>query len=133
VPALYTCFHPLTAIREVSRLGAPLQPITICEYRVDCHRIFDAADPMRCAENGITQAMLACPTWREQMLAGAVPASQALADRLIGLGYCGMIVRSFAARTSERDLNVVFWRWSEEPPTMVRVVDDEGRLGPPAG
>ena len=77
--------------------------------------------------------MLECPTWREEMLAGRVPASQALADRLIARGYCGMIVRSFATGSTERDLNVVFWRWSEEPPTMVRVIDDESRLRRPPG
>jgi RES domain-containing protein len=133
VPALYTSLDPATAIREVSRLGGPIQPITLCVYRVDCHRILDATKTVRGAEEGVTEAMLACPTWREEMLVGRVPASQALADRLIARGYCGMIVRSFAGGSAGRDLNAVFWRWSEEPPTMVHVIDDEGRLRPPSG
>ena len=44
------------------------------------------------------------------MLAGELPASQALADRLIAAGYAGMRVRSFPAGTSVDDFNLVMWR-----------------------
>ena len=62
------------------------------------------------------------------MLAGRAPDGQALADRLIARGYCGMIVRSFAPGGGADDLNVVFWRRSPQPPVMVRVLDGERRL-----
>ena len=62
------------------------------------------------------------------MLAGAIPASQALADRLIAAGYVGMQVRSFAVGTGTDDLNLVMWRWGSEPPARVVLIDDEGRL-----
>ena len=62
------------------------------------------------------------------MYRGAVPASQALADRLIGSGYVGMLVRSFAAGTDTDDLNLVFWRWGDRLPSHVVVIDDQRRL-----
>lgn len=71
---------------------------------------------------------LACPTWEADMLAGAIPASQALADRLIAAGYAGMRVRSFALGTGAGDINLVMWRWGPETPARVVLVDDEGRL-----
>ena len=62
------------------------------------------------------------------MLAGLVPASQAVADRLVAAGYVGMRVRSFAAGARGDDLNLVMWRWGAERPARVVLVDDEGRL-----
>ncbi|MDE0334845.1 MAG: hypothetical protein OXI64_07795 [Defluviicoccus sp.] len=44
------------------------------------------------------------------MLAGRVPESQALADRLIAAGHAGMRVWSFAAGAGPDDLNLVLWR-----------------------
>ena len=41
------------------------------------------------------------------MLAGAIPASQSLADRMIAAGCAGMRVQSFAAGASADDLNLV--------------------------
>ena len=105
-PALYTALDPITAVREVSELGAPMQPVTLCQYEVDCHRIFDATDQATLAAEAVDVDMLACPNWERDMLAGGVPASQALADRLIARGYCGMIVRSFAQGSGAGDRNV---------------------------
>ena len=62
------------------------------------------------------------------MLAGAVPASQALADRLIAAGYVGMRVRSFAVGAGADDVNLVMWRWGANPPARVTLIDDEHRL-----
>ena len=62
------------------------------------------------------------------MYGGAVPASQALAERLIGSGYVGMLVRSFAAGAGPDDVNLVFWRWGNRLPSRIVVIDDQGRL-----
>ena len=62
------------------------------------------------------------------MLAGRVPASQQLADRLIAAGFAGMRVRSFAAGTGPDDLNLVLWRWGDDRPARVALIDDERRL-----
>ena len=62
------------------------------------------------------------------MLAGIIPVSQSLADRLIAAGYVGIRVQSFAPGAATDDLNLVFWRWGNHPPSQVVLVDDEERL-----
>ena len=62
------------------------------------------------------------------MYRGEVPASQALAERLIRAGYVGMLVRSFAAGAGTDDRSLVLWRWGGRLPSRVAVIDDERRL-----
>ena len=128
VPALYTSLAPLVAIREAQPFGRPLQPLTLCAYEIDVEPVFDALDQERRRAYGVAASDLVCPTWEAEMLAGTVPASQALADRLIAAGYAGMRVRSYAAGASLDDLNLVLWRWSADRPSRVVLIDDEGRL-----
>jgi len=128
VPALYTSLTAVTAIREAEPLGRPMQPLTICAYEVDAEPVFDALDGERCRAAGVDEVDLACPCWEAEMLAGLVPASQAVADRLVAAGYVGMRVRSFAAGARGDDLNLVMWRWGAERPARVVLVDDEDRL-----
>ena len=128
VSALYTSLGPLTAIREAQPLGRPMQPLTLCAYEVDAEPVFDALDEERRRNLGVSDADLACPTWEGEMLAGAVPASQALADRLIAGRFAGMRVRSFAAGTGPDDINLVMWRCGARLPSRVVLVDDEDRL-----
>jgi len=108
VAALYTSLSELTAIREASLWGRPMQPLTLCQYEVDCHRIFDSADPAQLALEDISMEDLAAPDWEQEMLEGLSPASHVVADHLIARGYCGMIVRSFARGSTADDLNAVF-------------------------
>ena len=77
----------------------------------------------------MTEADLTCPTWETEMLVGSVPATQALANRLIAAGYVGIQVRSFAAGAGPDDCNLVMWQWSADRPARVVLIDDEGRLG----
>ncbi len=128
VPALYTSLAPLTAIREAQPLGRPMQPLTLCAYQVDAEPVFDAMDAESRRALKLTEADLACPAWEAEMRIGAVPASQALADRLIAAGYAGMEVRSYAAGASPEDLNLVLWQWNSDRPVRVILIDDEGRL-----
>ncbi|NBB70658.1 MAG: RES domain-containing protein [Alphaproteobacteria bacterium] len=130
VPALYTATTPLGAILEASPGGRPLQPITLCEYRVDCADVVDATDPEVRGALEIEDDDLACPDWRATMLAGGIPRSQALADRLVALGFAGLRVPSFAPRALADGVNVVFWRWEPELPHLVRVAADDNRLPP---
>ena len=105
-----------------------MQPLTLCAYEVDAEPVFDTQDEARRRALGVRVSDLACPTWESEMLSGELPASQALADRLIAEGYSGMRVRSFAAGTGPDDLNLVMWRWSARRPARVVLIDDEGRL-----
>ncbi|MCY3858714.1 MAG: hypothetical protein OXG25_07380 [Gammaproteobacteria bacterium] len=43
-------------------------------------------------------------------------------------GYAGILVKSFAYRAAESDLNLVLWRFGPELPTQITLADDEGRL-----
>ncbi len=133
IPTLYTSLDPLTAIREAQPLGRSMQPVTLCAYEVDSEPVFDTRDDDQCAALGVDDAELACPAWETEMLEGAVPASQALADRLIDAGYVGMLVRSFAAGTGADEFNLVLWSWGKERPSRVVLIDDEGRLLPGSG
>ena len=133
LPALYTSLTPLVAIREAQPLGRPMQPLTLCACEVDAEPVFDGMDEERRRALSVLDSHLHCPAWEADMLAGGIPASQALADRLIAAGHVGMRVRSFAAGASADDLNLVMWRWGPERPARVVPIDDEGRLsGGPA-
>ena len=128
VPTIYTSLTPLTALREAQPLGRPMQPLTLCAYDVDAEPVFNTLDEECCRSLGVRDHDLACPNWEADMLAGAIPASQALADRLIAAGYVGMLVQSFAAGTGSDDHNLVAWTWSHDRPARIILVDDEGRL-----
>jgi RES domain-containing protein len=132
VPALYTSLSPLTALLEASPLGRPMQPLTLCAYVVDAEPVFDARDRSILAAHGASAADVECPNWNREMLAGRVPASQKLADRLQAAGFVAMLAPSFARGAGRGDGsgddNLVFWQWGDDLPSRVRVIDDDRRL-----
>jgi len=128
IPALYTSLTPVTAIREAQPLGRTMQPITLCAYEVDSEPVFDTREVAQRTALAVSDSELVCTAWETEMLEGKVPASQALADRLIDAGYAGMLVQSFAAGTHDDEFNLVLWAWSHDRPSRVILVDDEGRL-----
>ena len=125
--ALYTALSPLTALREASPIGRPMEPLTLCQYQVDCAPILDTRDPAACKAQGVAWDDLACPEWEMQMLRGALPRSQALAERLIDSGFAGMVAPSFA-RGASGEFNLVLWTWGDSLPTLIRVIDSTQRL-----
>ena len=131
VPALYFSLSPITAIREAQPVGRPMQPLTLCAYEVDAEPVFDAEDPMMLREANVDPSDVACATWEADMFGGSVPASQVLAERLVAAGYVGMRVRSFAIGAGSEDCNLVMWKWGENYPVRVAVIDEEGRLPHP--
>lgn len=126
--ALYTALSPLTAIREASPLGRPLDPITLCEYAVDCADVLDATDPEGWAAAGIDADDLCCRDWELRMMKGMPVPSQDLSERLIGAGFAALMVRSFARGATVAEVNLVFWNWRAAPPHAVRVIDTAQRL-----
>ena len=128
IPTLYTSLTPLTAIREAQPLGRPMQPLVLCAYEVDVEPVFDSMEAAQRLAMGVSESDLSCPTWEAEMYAGEIPASQALAERLIAASYAGMRVRSFARAVSADDFNLVIWKWGSRPPVRVALIDDEGRL-----
>jgi RES domain-containing protein len=117
----------MTAIREANQVGS-LQPTTLVSYDADLERIFDARDAKALASEGMDATALAASIWRDEMRASGEARTQSFARRLIGAGYCGLLVRSFAPGTSEDDLNLVLWSWGNAPPSYLSPIDDEGRL-----
>ena len=105
-----------------------MQPLTLCAYEVDAEPVFEGHSEEYRRSPGVSEFDLSCPTWEAEMLAGAIPASQALADRLIAADYVGMQVRSFAVGTGADDLNLVMWRCGAERPARIVLIDEEGRL-----
>ena len=118
----------MTAIREAEPLGRRMQPLTLCAYEIDAEPIFDALQKDQRDAFRISDSDLGCATWEAEMLAGSIPRSQALAERLITVGCVGMRVPSFAVGASINDLDLVMWRWDRARPTRVVLIDDEGRL-----
>ena len=78
----------------------------------------------------VAGVLLEDPGWRDEMKAAGESRSQGFARRLIGDGCHGLMVRSFAAGTTEDDINLVLWRWSEAAPHRLILIDDENRLSP---
>ena len=107
-----------------------MQPLVLCAYEVDADAVFDALNPAARAAQSVSQAELDCPDWRNALFSGRTPASQALADRLIAAGFIGMRYRSYAVGASGADVNLVLWRWGNDLPDRVTLIDDDNRLGP---
>ncbi len=128
-PALYTALSVLGAIREASPFGRPMEPLTLCEYGIDCADMLDLRDAAVCEEAGVRWEELAVPDWELRMLRGEPVPSQQMAERLIAKGVAGIVVPSFARGGAEAgDANAVFWDWGAEGRHRVRVIDTHGRL-----
>ncbi|MGK9086112.1 RES family NAD+ phosphorylase [Brucella intermedia] len=126
-PALYTSLSIMTALREANQVGA-LQPTTLVSYSAAFGSIFDTRNNVALRAQGMDDASLADPTWREQMKEAGQAKTQAFADRLVAAGYHGLLVRSFAPGAREDDFNLVLWKWSNVAPCKLTLIDDEGRL-----
>lgn len=127
--ALYTSLRPETAWLEAQAgFAFKAQPMTLCAYRVDCAGVLDLTDATALAARGIDPAALGC-RWAELHDRGQPVPSWLVAERLRQEGAAAVVVPSFAiGALPERDRNLVFWRWSREPPHQVSVVDDHDRL-----
>ncbi|WP_231739351.1 RES family NAD+ phosphorylase [Novosphingobium sp. FSW06-99] len=130
MPALYTSLRPETAMREANQVGA-FQPITLVAYRAEIVRVFDGTDPVALSKLGISVATLADCRWRDTMLAGSIPATQQLAIDLKVQRYAGILVPSFAPHAQADDRNLVLWTWGQQPPAVLQLIDDQGRLSSP--
>ncbi|PIO96311.1 RES family NAD+ phosphorylase [Pleomorphomonas carboxyditropha] len=127
-PALYLTLDVLTAIREANQVGS-LQPTTLVAYDADIDDLYDSRDAAALAAHGLTSGDLAAATWRDEMQASGRSRTQGFAADLLAAGFSGLLVRSFARGSSDADLNLVLWRWSEGLPHRLTVIDEEGRLG----
>lgn len=125
--ALYLSTSLLTAIREANQIG-DLQPTTIVAYNADIDPIFDSRDPGALKAFNMAATDLADQSWRDQMKGNRKARTQDFAEALVAAGFNGLLVRSFARGATDADLNVVLWKWSDMPPTMIVPIDDDDRL-----
>nr|WP_202385638.1 RES family NAD+ phosphorylase [Altericroceibacterium endophyticum] len=112
MPALYLALSFSTAIREVNQAGS-LQPNTVVAYDDEIENVFDTRDPAALDGFKMDLAGLADPTWRDQVKAPGLAATQQLAIDLIDAGHTGMLVQSLAPGAAADDLNLVLWTWGE--------------------
>jgi len=127
-PALYLALTIETAMKEVSLgLGYRIDPCVLCSYDVDCADVADLRAAAGRAEYNVAPAELSC-AWKSDVLERREPASWLLARRLIARGIAGILVPSFAPGATQRDENLVLWKWSARPPHQVRVFDPSKRL-----
>ena len=118
----------MTAFGEATQgFTRRLQPLTMCEYDVDCDGIVDLRDHAACHANGVTPADLAC-AWLRLQLAGKQAPSWIVADRLKAANGPGILVTSFVPGAAATDVNLVLWRWGPDLPCRVNVHDPGGRL-----
>ena len=126
-PALYCSLSPLTALREANQIG-DLQPTVLVAYNAQIESVFDGRSVRTLADFGMAPELLADPAWRDEVTVSGEARTQTFAKSLLGRGYHGLLVPSFARGAGTDDLNLILWRWGAQPPSQLDLIDDENRL-----
>ena len=125
---LYLSLDVMTSIGECTQgFSHRLQPLTMCEYDVDCDGIADLRDDAGRATHGVTWDELDC-SWLTDLRAGHDAPSWLVADRLKKAGHSGILVPSFVPGAAADNNNLVLWRWGPDLPHQVIAYDPSGRL-----
>jgi RES domain-containing protein len=128
VAALYLSLDWQTAIIEASQgFAYRIPPLTIVSYEVDCDDIVDLTSAEERARHRVSEKAMAC-AWRLLADTRAPVPSWRIAERLKEAGLAGIIVPSYAVGADRDAKNLVLWRWSEELPHRVGIIDVERRL-----
>lgn len=129
LPALYTSERFETAWLEAQQgFAFKTQPLTLCTYEVDCGPILDLCNftirerVRPSSDTWMHEAWMEKQLWREPVIAWEI------AQQLIEMGFVGIRVPSQVKGATDRDINIVFWKWARWTPTMVHAIDDEDRL-----
>jgi len=127
-PTLYTSLTAVTALAEYHQ-GFPHrpQPTTLCAYSVDCKNIVDISDPKEQARYGVTASDIATD-WEFQIIIGNTPVTWVLAEKMIQNNIAGIIAPSFTVNTTPDARNLILWKWGDEVPHQVLVIDHDDRL-----
>lgn len=127
-PTLYLSLDIMTSVGECTQgFGHRLQPLTMCEYDVDCEDIADLRDDAGRNAHGVDWDELDCG-WLTYQRAGRDAPSWLVADRLRKGGHSGILVPSFVPGAAAGSDNLVLWRWGADLPHQVVVFDPTGRL-----
>ena len=127
-PALYLSFTAPTALAEYNQ-GFPHrpQPSTLCAYEIDCEDILNLIDGDQRKIALISLSEIAC-AWELMVTKKQKPPTWEMAERLIGSGFAGIIVPSYAKNAPSGGMNIVLWDWQDALPHQVKLIDDDNRL-----
>lgn len=104
-----------------------MQPLTMCEYDIDCEPVADLRTDFDRKAVGVELDDLAC-AWLNFLRAGKEAPSWRVVDRLKAAGTAGMLAPSFFPGASPINCNLILWSWGPDLPTKVSVFDPSGRL-----
>ena len=127
LPALYTSTSIDAALREATQGVGRIQPRTIVCYEAHFTNLLDLSTEDLVRTFGTSMKVLSSPTWRREMKDFGQSTSQVM-GRLISGRYDGVIVPSFAPGATADMRNLVLYRWSDDLPTRLRLVDDKNQL-----
>lgn len=127
-PTLYLSLDVMTSFGECTQgFTNRLQPLTMCEYDVDCDGIVDLRNDTARTAEGISRNDIGC-AWLTFQLVGKQAPSWLVVDRLKTGGHSGILVPSFVNGATDANLNLVLWHWGPDLPRKVDVYDPSGRL-----
>ena len=127
-PALYLSLDVMTAFGECTQgLTQRLNPLTMCEYDVDCEPVADLRTDDDRVKFGVSLADMGC-AWLSYQRKGKDAPSWLVADRLKAEGFAGLLAPSFAPGATAVNCNLILWRWSHDLPAKVDVFDPSHRL-----
>jgi RES domain-containing protein len=123
-PALYLSESIDTAFAEYQQ-ELMVRPGTFCAYQIEILGIADLCDPIVTNKLQVaTQTLVGA--WKEILLIQKLqPPTWDLAIHLIGLGFAGIRVPS---AQQQGGINIVLWRWNDDPLRSVEVLDPKGEL-----
>jgi RES domain-containing protein len=123
-PALYLSEEIDTAFAEYQQ-DLLVRPGTFCAYQLDVAGIIDLCNPATQAAIRIDEQILLSP-WKEILLVQKrqLP-TWGLVVQLLKLGVTGVRVPS---AQKQGGVNLVLWRWNDDPPRRVNVLDPKREL-----
>lgn len=123
-PALYMSASFVTAVAEYEQeLG--IRPGTLCAYDTDMAGIVDLCSSAVLGQLGIEESLRFSPWKHIAFVERARPPTWDIAGRLAADGAAGIRVPS--ARQAD-GINLVLWRWNDDPGRQVRALDPLGDL-----
>lgn len=128
VEALYVALTLEGAFLEISQgFALKFAPCTMCSYDVDCDDLADLRTEAGRQVHSVDFNDMAC-AWFSLAAAGTVPPSWQVAQRLMGEGFAGVLVPSFAVGTRREWANLVLWHWRDRRPHRITMYDPDQQL-----
>ena len=124
VPALYLSESIDTAFAEYQQ-DLQVRPGTCCAYQLDVSKIVDLCNAQVYKAISVDKGSLLSP-WKETLLVNkSTPPTWELSSQLMSQGFAGVRVPSAQMKEG---VNIVLWRWNDDPSRRVIVLDPRGEL-----